>query len=196
MEIRAIEPGLVDDYFHLFDNAFTDNPFWAGCFCAYYDDPGSEDDWNPADPQASSQNRANREATIRDGKAHGLLAYEDDEAIGWVNAGPRELYGNLRAYAEAVEPGDDPIGAIMCFVIHPDWRGRGVASALLEEVDSYFSGLGLVIAEAYPRKTAPGNPKFPWTAAYYKGPPTMYEKAGYTRHREYEHFVSMRKNFP
>jgi GNAT superfamily N-acetyltransferase len=81
----------------------------------------------------------------------------------------------------------------MCFVIHPDHRGDGVASGLLAELDDYFRDFGLSQAEGYPRREAPANPDFPWTAAYYKGSPTMYEKAGYRVHRQYEHFTSVRK---
>lgn len=194
MDIQPISPERADDFFALFDNAFTDNPHWAGCYCAFYDDPTPTDELDSSAPGFAERNRRNRAATIAAGRAHGLLAYEDGHPIGWVNAGPRHSYGNLRIFAEATEELDPPTGSIMCFVIHPEHRGRGVASGLLAALDDYFRGLGLVIAEGYPRPTAPTDPDFPWTAAYYKGTPTMYEKAGYRRHREYRGFVAMRKD--
>jgi GNAT superfamily N-acetyltransferase len=77
---------------------------------------------------------------------------------------------------------------------HPAHRGTGVASGLLAAIDDYFRDFGLDVAEGYPRRRAPANPDFPWTAAYYKGSPDMYEKAGFVLHREFEGFVSVRKD--
>lgn len=193
MDIRPITPALVDDYLTLFDAAFSDNPYWVGCYCAFYDDPTSNEKWDPSTTEARSRNRANRRQTIIDGRAHGLLAYESAEPIGWVNAGPRDRYGNLRYYAAAVDEGDDAVGSVMCFVVHPEHRGKQVASVLLDAVDGYFWETGLAVAEGYPRKTPPSSPDLPWTAAYYKGSPEMFEKAGYLPHKEFEHFVAVRK---
>ena len=188
-----LTPDLVDDYFLLFDNAFPDNPDWAGCFCAFYDDPGSDEEWDPSNPAFAARNRANRAATIAAGNAHGLLAFDSGVPIGWVNAGPRDSYRNLRVYAEAIEPGETGIGCVMCFVIHPDHRKRGIGTALLAEVDDYFRSLELSTAEGYPRKKPPQDPHFPWTAAYYKGSPDMYRSAGYLTHRDHDYFVAVRK---
>ena len=194
MDLKPITADLTTAYFELFDNAFGDNPHWAGCYCLFYDVTTPSEEWDPSDPGFGARNRAEREKRIERGEARGILAFEDGRPVGWVNAGPRTEFGNLRHFAEAVEEGDPPTGSIMCFVIHPDHRSRGVATSLLAGVDGYFRTLGLTQAEAYPRKEPPESPDFPWTAAYYKGTPSMYENAGYRIHREYEHFVAMRKH--
>lgn len=192
MDIHPITPDQVDDYFVLFDNAFDDNPDWAGCYCAFYDDPRPDEDWDPANEDIGLANRAFRRDCIMSGRAYGLLAY-DNGPIGWVNAAPRDSYRNLRLFAEAVGNDDPPVGSIMCFVIHPEQRNRGVATALLESVDEYLRDLGMEIVEAYPRKAPSDRANFPWTAAYYKGTPSMYQNAGFKRYREFEYFISMRK---
>lgn len=192
VDIHPITPDRVDDYFLLFDNAFKDNPHWAGCYCAFYDDPRPDEDWDPADEKSGLANREFRRDYIMRGRALGLLAYEDGP-IGWVNAAPRDSYGNLRVFEEAVEDDDPPVGSIMCFVVRPDRRNQGVATALLESVDAYLRDLGMEIVEAYPRKAPSNRPDLPWTAAYYKGTPTMYENAGFERYREFDYFISMRK---
>ena len=193
MDIRPITPALVDDYMALFDNAFSDNPHWAGCYCAFYDDSRSRKEWNASRPDFASRNRENRQNTISERQAHGLLAYESDRPVGWVNAGPRRRYGNLHTFSQAVDPNDPPVGSVMCFVIHPEHREKGVATALLAEVDDYFRDLELTVAEGYPRRATPADPSFPWTAASYKGSPEMYRKAGYLPHKEFDDFVAVRK---
>lgn len=193
MEITPVTPDLADSYFELFDNAFPDNPDWAGCFCAFYDDPGSDEDWDSSNPVFGARNRQNRTNAIASESAHGLLAFGEGRPIGWVNAGPRDAYGNLRSYAEAADPEESGVGCVMCFVIHPAWRGRGVGTALLGSVDDYFRSIGLGVAEGYPRKRPPQDPHFPWTAAYYKGSPEMFQQAGYHHHQEHDFFVAVRK---
>lgn len=193
MDIKAVGPDLVDDYFGLFDNAFTDNPAWADCYCAFYDDAGPDEAWDRTSPGFAERNRQSRRKTIQEGQAHGLLAYDGNKPVGWVNAGPRDSYRNLRIFSEAIEADDPPTGSIMCFVIHPEHRGAGVATALLESIEGYFQALGLHVSEGYPRLSPPEDPDFPWTAAYYKGSPAMFARAGYHVHKEFDRFVSVRK---
>lgn len=193
METHRISPDRAGDYLELFDGAFGDNPHWAGCYCQFYDDQATDEEWDPSDAEFGARNREKRMATIEAGGAHGLLAYDQGTPVGWINAGPRDSYANLRIFAEAIADDDPRIGSIMCFVIHPHHRSRGVATALLEAAHPYLRSLGVEVAGAYPRTVPPSQPDFPWTAAYYKGSPSMYEKAGYVLHREFVRFVAMRK---
>lgn len=193
METRTLTPDLADDYAALFERAFSDNPRWAGCWCAFYDDPCADEDWDPADPAFAARNRANRLAAIRAGEVTGVLAYADGRAVGWVNAMLRRSYGNLRIFDTTVGEDDLEVGAVMCFVVPPEHRGQGVATALLEAVDDHLRTLGADVAEAYPRTEAPDIPGFPWTAAFYKGTREMYDRAGYEPHRDGSRFTVMRK---
>jgi GNAT superfamily N-acetyltransferase len=191
LEIVPLSPAHCDEYLAFMDGAFSDNPAWSGCYCAFYDDPCPTEKWNPA-PEAGPEHRAFRAAHVRSGRAHGLLALDAGRIVGALNAGPRAEFGNLRIFAAAVENASEPVGSIMCFVIDPGRRREGVATALLGGAERRFRELGLTHAEGYPRAVPP-NPEFPASAAYYKGSPAMYERAGYTLVRRFERFNCVRK---
>ena len=173
--IVELSPDRVDDYFALFDGAFADNPEWAGCYCAFHDEAAGTA-WRPED---AAEHRAARAGRIRSGQAHGLLAYADGLPVGWCNVGPRSGLANLRAFARAVEdPADDP-AVIMCFVVRPEWRGRGVASALVGGAIEASRRWGVPWLEAYPADPEGDTAGEAWSSAFYTGPLGMYLEAGF-----------------
>ncbi|MFI5317656.1 MAG: GNAT family N-acetyltransferase [Myxococcota bacterium] len=193
LEIAPLTPAHLGDYLALFERAFSDNRYWSGCFCAFYDDPCPDAAWSPG-PEAGAAHRAARSEQVRSGRAHGVLAFDGGRAVGWCNAGPRAAFGNLRAFGAAVGDPNERVGSVMCFVIAPERRREGIATALLTGAERLFRALGLAVAEAYPRAAPSPNPALPASASYYKGAPEMYERAGYALHRRFEHFLCVRKS--
>jgi len=175
-EIVEIGPERVSDYFVLFDAAFRDFPDWSGCYCAFYDAPVGQS----FDPEADAlANRVGRAERIRAGQASGLLAYRDGQPVGWCNVAPRSRVPNLRKFAEAIEqPTDDP-AVVMCFVIDPENRGTGVATALLEGAVEVARTWGVPWIEGYPANPDNDREGLPWSAAFYKGPLSMYLNTGF-----------------
>jgi GNAT superfamily N-acetyltransferase len=188
LSFRALKPADVGAYLALFDQALGDFADWSGCYCGFYDTPG--ENWE-ADPSTAAQHRAAREARIRNGQASGVLAYAGQEVVGWCNAAQRSEYVNLRRYSRVPAIPNVSVGLVMCFVVLPSWRGRGVASGLLNAAEDLLRARGGAVAEAYPR--AQGSSSLPWPAAYYKGPWTMYEKAGYAIESQQDGYLVVRK---
>ncbi len=186
ISIKELSPSILQDYLHYFDHVgFTDNPKWASCYCRFYHFPHDKMDW---EQQTADQNRAGIVDLINNNQHHGYLAYVDDQLAGWCHAAPRsELY--------AVQLDDDlkvddaeQVGSIVCFNVAPAQRGQGVASALLTAACDGFKKLGLKYAEAYPRTDTQSS------ASNYHGPLQMYLDAGFTKFREFEQFVMVRKS--
>jgi ribosomal protein S18 acetylase RimI-like enzyme len=171
--IQPLEPGHLDEYLQFFDTrAFTDNPRWADCYCYYPLHDPREKDW------AERTGLENREAVsgcILSGRSQGYLAYRDGEVIGWCSAGPRSLYPMLR---DEPRPVADSTGAIFCFIVAPEHRGQGVASALLDAACVGLQARGLTVAQARPLKE-------PSSAPNERGPLPMYLKAGFVVVNEY-----------
>ncbi len=192
IEVRRLEPEILPDFLTLFDGeGFSDNPYWSGCYCMFYETPG--DDWD-AGAGGRPEHRAAKIQRVQERRTRGFLAFSGGKAVGWLNAAPREDYANLRRFA-SVDDGTEKVGLLMCFVVAPAYRGRGVATALLEAACDAFRAEGLVYAEGYPPIVPPGGgPKdLPWPAHNYHGPLAMYEKAGFDRVGDDGRFAVMRR---
>jgi ribosomal protein S18 acetylase RimI-like enzyme len=134
IEVRELRPELVHDYLRLFDQSFSNFPQWADCYCGFYDTPGNE--W---DATTGPEHRTARSTLISAGKAQGLLAYIDGRSVGWCNAQLRANFVNMRSYRVALTDPGETVGSIMCFVVSPDYRGRGVCTALLRAACEKFA---------------------------------------------------------
>ena len=191
IEVRELKPELLSDYLKFFAKAFSDFPHWAGCYCGFYDTPGNN--WD-ATAKAGPEHRVARSERISNGRAQGLLAYVHDEPVGWCNAQPRANFANMRSYRVAVTDPDEPVGSIMCFLVAPDHRGKGVCTTLLNAACDKFHRDGLEVAEGYPT-TSPSKRSWeiPWAEENYKGPLNVYLKNGFKIHRQLERFAIVRK---
>lgn len=141
------------------------------CRCAFWRVRGS--DWSGWTREA---NRAVLEGLADRDPAPGLVAFAGDRAVGWVSVGPREDYDRLEHSRVLARIDDRPVWSIVCFVVSRAWRGRGVASALLEAAVRYAAEHGATLVEAYPVDTA--GRRVPAANAYMGALP-MYEQAGF-----------------
>jgi GNAT superfamily N-acetyltransferase len=171
LQIHPLTPKRLPDLASLF--AQGGDPKW--CWCAYFRVRGM--DWSNSTPAA---NRAVLEgalrANAREGRAPGLVAYRDGEAVGWVSLAPRPDYERL-THSTVLAPVDaKPVWSIVCFVVGRKARGQGVADALLAAAVDYARDHGATLLEAYPVDTSGG--RVPAANAYH-GTLSMFERAGF-----------------
>jgi len=174
IDIRRLTRERLDDFLDFFDHrAFVDNREWSGCYCFFpYHDPAVDGAWSS---RSAAQNRAAISTAIEAGTASGFLAYAGERVIGWCNAAPRSAFPSLRSL-----PGDGTkIGATPCFIVDPEWRGRGVAHKLLAVACQRMQADGMEKMEAGPNKNAESD------SENCRGPLSMYEAAGYRVVREF-----------
>lgn len=190
--VRELTPDLLDHYLEFFDkDAFTDFPDWSDCYCGFYDTQGTEGDFAA---KGAAENRAARAERISSGNAHGLLAFVDDKVVGWCNAQPRSAFQNMRRYSVVIDDPAEPVGSIMCFLVAPGYRGKGIGTALLGAACDMFRRGNLRVAEGYPTTNHTKGPsEIPWAEKNYKGSLNMYLKAGFTIHRQLERFAIVRR---
>ncbi len=197
--VKPLSPERLADYFDFFNNrAFTDNPPWGGCYCIAWQMTKEEEKaqlYDKAEAYGGGQEnfmRALREIVVRQitsGALRGYLAYVDGMSIGWCNANdkasfPIESANGFHLYA----PAEQREKAVICFEIAPAYRGKGVATALLNQVVNDAEAEGYAAVEGFPRVR---DKRDEWD---YSGPVRLYEKAGFRKVAEQQDgLVVMRK---
>lgn len=122
---------------------------------------------------------------LRDLAAHepapGMLAYAGDgEPVGWLGVSPRSLARSLQRtrVLPRVEPSEwDTTWAVMCFVVRPGYRRRGVARELLTGAVRHAAAHGARVVEGFPVEPLPGK-RVPVSAAFV-GTVPLFRSAGF-----------------
>ena len=145
------------------------------CWCMCYRRSGARQK-PPAGLTGAQANRADFMRIVEDGPPPGLIAYRGRQPVGWVAIGPREDYAKL-ARSPVMKPLDEqPVWSVICFVVPAEYRGQGVASALLAGAVAYAKKRGARLVEAYPvDKAGPLQDDALWF-----GTKSMYDRAGFT----------------
>lgn len=121
-------------------------------------------------------NRAALRALVSRRTPPGLLAYHASEPVGWLALAPRAEYDRL-AHSRVLCPVDDtPVWSITCFFVRADWRGRGVAAALLDAAVPFARKHGAGMLEAYPVDTRGARSPAVWI---YTGTAALFSRCGF-----------------
>jgi len=98
------------------------------------------------------------------GSSTGVIAYWNDEPIGWCSVAPREDFSTL-GRSRILKPVDEQqVWSIVCLFVAKKHRRQGVSRALVEGTVSYCREHGVRIVEAYP--VDPRKPSIPDVFAY------------------------------
>ena len=144
------------------------------CWCMYYRRSGARGQL-PEGTTIAQHNRAQLRALADTDEPPGLIGYLDGKPVGWVSLGPREGYAKLER-SPVMKPVDDqPVWSIICFVVPSEYRGQGVARALLDGAVAYARRRGVRLLEAYPvDQSVRADAQSLWF-----GTKTMYDAAGF-----------------
>jgi ribosomal protein S18 acetylase RimI-like enzyme len=183
--VVSLGAGQLDAFLDFFDRvAFTDNPGWADCYCLFYHHSSPE--W---DERSGAQNRVKAAELIRQGAMSGFLAFDRDRPVGWCNANLRSRFQRLTEDPDLRAEGtDERVLAVVCFVVAPGERRRGVARQLLAAACAAATAQGLDWVEAYPRKDAQTP------AQHYHGPLALYQSEGFVICEERRDFWIVRRD--
>jgi GNAT superfamily N-acetyltransferase len=108
----------------------------------------------------------------------GVVAYLEDQMIGWCGFGPRQQMERLVRSRTIPAIDDLPVWSIVCFEVRPGFRRRGVARALLQGAIDCARSCGAPALEAYPVDPEGARISAPFA---YVGLVSMFERAGFRR---------------
>jgi GNAT superfamily N-acetyltransferase len=192
IEIKVLTPALATDYFDFFENrAFTDNSPYR-CYCQVYQ--MSKEQYRAAydNAEGADMGRVSRkvaEQQINAGILRGYLAYADGVSIGWCNVNDKANFPAEPAIGNCFyAPSEKRERAVVCFEIAPEFRGKGVATALLQRVVADAKVDGCFAVEGYPVKR---EERYEWD---HTGPVRLYEKIGFVSVSEQGERIIMRKD--
>lgn len=124
------------------------------------------------DRNRGAGNKRRMKRIVQSGEVPGLLAYAGDKPVAWVSLAPRTQFPVLERSRVLAPVDDKPVWSVVCFFVAKDYRGKGVATKLLEAGVKYARRRGAKIIEGYPYKPPKGRlpDPFVWT-----GLPPMFE---------------------
>ena len=209
LHIKRMSPELAADYFDFFDNrAFSDNSPFYPCYCNAFNMTNAQLEADFAEARANGGGvedfrivlRRSAESMVARGIIQGYLAYDGDVAIGWCNANDKENYFHygefeLDALDAAMDfrdliadGGSQKTKSIVCFEIAPEYRGKGIARALLNRVCADAAAEDYDRIEAYP-VLREAREELDFT-----GPLQLYERAGFVRTAQHGKILVVQKS--
>lgn len=146
LDIRPLTPDILDDMARVMRGSWG-----TGCWCMH---PRLTErqtrELAGTGPQGPARRAAMEERAAR-APSPGLLAYAGGAPVGWVAVAPRGELARVAA-SPATPPVDDlPVWVIPCVTVRRDFRGQGIALALIRAAVAHAGAHGAPAVEAYPR---------------------------------------------
>jgi GNAT superfamily N-acetyltransferase len=149
--VITVQP-LTSSRWPEFEQLFGPRGACCGCWCMYWRLPRKQ-----FDQQAGEQNRQGMKALLDSGATPGLLAYQDNQPVGWCCVAPREECPAL-ARSRILKPFDEqPVWSVVCFFIARAQRHKGLTVQLLQAALEYARSNGAKIVEGYPVEPRTGR---------------------------------------
>ena len=135
---------LTPDLWPAFEDLFGKNGACYGCWCMY-GRIGSAYRRRPRE-----ENKARFREIVERGPPPGLLAFEEDLAVGWCQVTPRDCVPWLDRLWRLARVDDLPVWSLSCFYIRIGYRRKGVCTALIAAALEAAREAKAPALEAYP----------------------------------------------
>jgi GNAT superfamily N-acetyltransferase len=152
------------------ERLFGERGACGGCWCMVWRSTNAE-----YERRKGSGNKRAFKKIVSSGAVPGLLAYSENEPIGWCSVAPRSSFSFLER-SRILKPVDDtPAWSVSCLFVKRGYRGRGVSVKLLEAAVDFARSHGAPAVEGYPNDPdARMADAFAWT-----GIASAFDKAGF-----------------
>lgn len=156
------------------ERLFGPNGACGGCWCMWWR-AESRKVWNQI---RGAEAKKTFKSLVKNGVAHGILAFVADEPVGWCSFGPRRDFPSLERVRAYKHNDTKDVWSITCFFIHRKWRRKGLARGLLRAALEAMQKRGVKTVEAYPSTTTKDGRRLSSGLAW-TGPVKIYEETGF-----------------
>ncbi len=198
LDIREAGPEHLSPLIALFEAASSP------CYCRFFHFEGTNNAWLERCALSPDENKSAFSKALCEGhpEARGIVALLEQPAqppiaVGWLKVAPlavmskayeRRLYKNLPCF-EGDRTGVFTVG---CALVHPAYRHRGIAHALIEGAVHFAPAWGARALEAFPRRPKePVSDEEMWT-----GPIGAFAAHGFIEVNSFEPYPVLRREFP
>lgn len=162
LEIQPISSSTWNDFVSLMQ---TDSQC-SDCWCLNHRAPSG----CPTGPEAKIE----MQLLVQANKVHGLLAYVNQESVGWIAVDPMsELIGH-----DCQDSGKEQEWSIHCLFIKDGFRGQGISTQLIKAATDYAKTKNAKIISAFPIPSD-NRSQFPVGEAEFSGRFSTYVKQGF-----------------
>ena len=166
LALRPLTPDLFTD----FERLFGPRGACGGCWCMFWKLRGKAFDENTGEPARQMQ-----KSIVDSGTIPGLLAYVEEQPVGWIAVEPRSAYPKL-AHSRILKPVDDQsVWSATCFFVAKQVRRQGLTVELLKGAVEYVREQGGKIVEGYPVDSKKDMP----APFIYTGTASAFQQAGF-----------------
>jgi len=143
----------------------------GGCWCMWW--KLSRKDF---EKQKGIKNKNAFKKIVLNNEKPGILAYFNDEPVGWCAISPREKYPFLESSRVLKRIDEQKVWSVVCFFVEKPFRKKGITIELLKATIDYVRKSGGKILEGYPIEPIKGKTAdvFAWT-----GIASAFRKAGF-----------------
>ncbi len=177
VQVRPATADRWSDLVRVFGRRGED-PSW--CWCRLF--LGSAISESAASGPRPANRGALRQEITHAAVPPGLLAYVEDQPVGWTRVGPRSDFPRVsgnRALAKVLT--EDPgVWWVTCFAVDSRHRRSGVGSALLKAAVEFAGEHGATAVEGHPVDVAALSAARVGGAAIFTGTMAMFCAAGFT----------------
>ena len=171
--VEALSPRTWEAYAGL---AERHNGVWGGCWCTWFH-------LCPDPPERKELgNREFKHQLVEQGRAHGAVVFDGDEAIAWAQYGSVAELPNIH-HRKEWEQGvvDRPDFRITCLFVDRRYRRKGMAAIAVRGALALIAEAGGGLVESYPHDLPPD--KKTSSSFLYNATRTMYEQLGFEYQR-------------
>jgi len=167
LQFHALTPERWSDL----ENLFGKRGACGGCWCMWWRLARKEFIENKGEG-----NRRSLKSIVDSGGVPGIIAYHNDQPVGWCALGPRETYSTLERSRILKRVDEKQTWSVVCFFIARQFRHKGVTINLLKAAVDFALQRGARIVEGYPTETKRGRLPDPFV---YMGVASTFRKAGF-----------------